>query len=155
MAFSNHTARKWARLLAPPEAPMAVSQCSPPLLPHSGLWGAPPTSPHHPFPAGLFASCTCQDLSIAYRCHSSYPCIGFPFSFRGEVGGGPPFPPPLFFPPLFFSHTAQPEQPADPQPPQRTQQPQPWSGAAATHRLISSYLEGYLTAVVFCFIEGF
>lgn len=97
-------------MLAPPslEPPMAVPQC----CPIAGC-GEHPATPHrHPFPAGLFASCTSRPfpMSVSYRSplHVLLVCFG---------GGFPPFPP------LFFSHTAQPQQPADPQLPSAPSSP--------------------------------
>ena len=87
---------------------MAVPQC----CPIAGC-GEHPATPHrHPFPAGLFASCTSRPfpMSVSYRSplHVLLVCFG---------GGFPPFPP------LFFSHTAQPQQPADPQLPSAPSSP--------------------------------
>lgn len=95
MAFSNHTARKWVRLLAPP-FPKAPHGRTPMLTPIM-RWGAAPTPPRRPFPAGLFASCSCKDLSIV-----RLPVVALPIRALVRcffLGGGSP----LF--PLSVSHT--------------------------------------------------
>lgn len=95
MAFSNHTARKWVRLLAPP-FPKAPHGRTPMLTPIM-RWGAAPTPSPPPFPRWALRFLQLQGPFHCPSpcCCSPYPCVGALFF----LGGGSP----LF--PLSVSHT--------------------------------------------------
>lgn len=144
MAFSNHTARKWVRLLAPP-FPKAPHGRTPMLTPIM-RWGAAPTPSPPPFPRWALRFLQLQGPFHCPSpcCCSPYPCVGALFFF----GGG--FPP---FSPLCFSHTAQPEQSADPHLPGAPNSPNP--GAERPRPVSASPPFWKATSPLwFCFIKG-